>query len=55
MADPRSPTLPVCLGGPWRTHLPRSGPARLSEYEVATTRELEDSELRRTAVYRLLA
>jgi len=45
----------VLVGDPGRTYLPKSGLARLAEYEVATTRELEDSELRRTAVYRLLA
>jgi predicted nicotinamide N-methyase len=43
----------VLVGDPGRTYLPKSGLTRLAEYEVATTRELEDAEVRRTSVYRL--
>lgn len=45
----------VLVGDPGRTYLPKSGLSRVAEYEVATTLELEDREVRRTAVYRLLA
>ena len=43
----------VLAGDPGRSYLPKSGLTRLALYEVATTRELEDREVRRTAVYRV--
>lgn len=43
----------VLAGDPGRSYLPKQGLERLALYEVATTRELEDREVRRTAVYRL--
>jgi predicted nicotinamide N-methyase len=43
----------VLLGDPGRAYLPRSGLQRLAEYDVPTTPELEDTALRRTAVYTL--
>ncbi len=43
----------VLAGDPGRSYLPKHGLERLALYEVATTRELEDREVRRTAVYRL--
>ncbi len=41
----------VLVGDPGRTHLPKDRLTRLSTYTVATTRELEDSDSRRTAVF----
>jgi predicted nicotinamide N-methyase len=43
----------VLLGDPGRAYLPRAGLQRLAEYDVPTTPELEDTALRRTAVYTL--
>jgi len=43
----------VIVGDPGRNYLPREGLALLAEYAVATTRELEDNEVRRTRVYRM--
>jgi predicted nicotinamide N-methyase len=44
----------VYLGDPGRSYFPKSGVERLATYNVATTRELEDREIRETSVYRLL-
>ncbi len=44
----------VLLGDPGRSYFPKAGLARLALYSVATTRELEDREIRETGVYRLL-
>jgi predicted nicotinamide N-methyase len=44
----------VLLGDPGRNYFPKSGVERLATYNVKTTRELEDRELRETGVYRLL-
>src|SRR3569832_698206 len=41
----------VLIGDPGRTYLPRQGLERLAEYQVATTRELEDQEVKRTGVW----
>jgi predicted nicotinamide N-methyase len=43
----------VLLGDPGRTYFPKSGVTRLQTYNVQTTRELEDREIRETSVYRL--
>ena len=43
----------VLIGDPGRTYLPHSRLRRLAEYRVQTTRELEDQEVKRTAVYAL--
>jgi predicted nicotinamide N-methyase len=43
----------VLLGDPGRSYLPKEGLERLATYEVPTTRDLEDSELKRTSVWRL--
>ncbi|WP_439573441.1 class I SAM-dependent methyltransferase [Phreatobacter sp.] len=44
----------VLIGDPGRTYLPRDRLDRLAEYEVPVTRELEDFEIKRTAVWRLV-
>jgi predicted nicotinamide N-methyase len=41
----------VLIGDPGRAYLPREGLAPLAAYEVQTTRELEDREIRRTGVF----
>lgn len=43
----------VLAGDPGRSYLPRQGLTQLALYEVSTTTELEDREVRRTAVYRV--
>jgi predicted nicotinamide N-methyase len=43
----------VLLGDPGRSYFPKSGVAKLATYHVQTTRDLEDSEIRQTSVYRL--
>ncbi len=44
----------VLMGDPSRSYLPRSGLERLAHYAVPTTREIEDSDLRNAAVWRVL-
>ena len=41
----------VLIGDPGRTYFPRSGLQFLAEYQVPTTRELEDLEIKRAAVW----
>jgi predicted nicotinamide N-methyase len=41
----------LLMGDPGRSYFPRTGLVRLAEYQVATTRELEDQEIKRTGVY----
>ena len=43
----------VLVGDPLRTYFPKSGLVLLAEYEVPTTRELEDSAVKRTRVWSL--
>ena len=43
----------VLIGDPGRAYLPREGLIPLAAYEVQTTRELEDREVRRTGVFAL--
>ena len=45
----------VLLGDPGRTYFPDSGVEPLASYDVPTTRDLEDREMRRTSVYLLSA
>ena len=41
----------VLIGDPNRTYFPRSGLVRLAEYQVPTTRELEDLAIKRAGVW----
>jgi predicted nicotinamide N-methyase len=41
----------ILIGDPGRSYFPRTGLIKLAEYQVATTRELEDAEVKRTAVW----
>ncbi len=43
----------VLIGDPGRTYFPKTGLEKLAEYEVPTTRELEDMAVKRTAVWAL--
>ncbi|QBX39019.1 methyltransferase [Brevundimonas sp. S30B] len=43
----------VLIGDPGRTYFPRQGLELLAEYTVATTRELEDQEVKRSRVWRM--
>ena len=43
----------ILIGDPGRAYLPKSGLERLAVYEVPVTRALEDSEVKRTTVWRL--
>ena len=45
----------VYLGDPKRSYFPASGVEKLETYNVETTRELEDREIRETSVFRLVA
>ena len=45
----------VLIGDPGRSYFPRVGLEKLAEYEVPTTRELEDREIKKTAVWTLPA
>jgi predicted nicotinamide N-methyase len=43
----------ILLGDPGRTYFPKEGLTRLAQYNVMTTRELEDREIRETGVWQL--
>ncbi len=45
----------VLLGDPGRAYLPKRGLAELASYSVATSRELEDRDVKLTKVWRVLA
>ncbi len=44
----------VLIGDPGRTYLPRDRLEQIAAYDIPVTRALEDSELKRAAVWRLL-
>ena len=44
----------VLLGDPGRTYLPRERLEKLAEYQVPVTRALEDLEIKRTGVWRVI-
>jgi predicted nicotinamide N-methyase len=41
------------LGDPGRTYFPKTGVEKCAAYQVQTTRDLEDREIRDTGVWRL--
>jgi predicted nicotinamide N-methyase len=43
----------ILIGDPQRTYFPRGRFTQVAQYNVPVTRELEDSEIKRTAVWRL--
>ena len=44
----------VLIGDPGRSYLPRDKLLRIAEYSVPVTRDLEDTEIKQTAVWSLL-
>jgi len=46
-------SMAVLMGDPGRSYFPKQGVEKLALYQVETTRELEDREIRETGVYRL--
>ena len=44
----------ILLVDPGRSYFPKSSLVRLAQYNVQTTRELEDREIRETGVWRLI-
>jgi len=46
--------MEVVIGDPGRAFLPKKDLLELAEYRVATTRAIEDTEIKRTKVFRLL-
>jgi predicted nicotinamide N-methyase len=51
LAAARAAGATVLIGDPGRSYFPRSGLTRLAEYQVPTTRELEDMAVKRTCVW----
>ncbi|MGE5146014.1 MAG: class I SAM-dependent methyltransferase [Candidatus Eiseniibacteriota bacterium] len=43
----------VLIGDPGRTYFPKAGVERIARYSVHTTREIEDTDLRMTGVWRI--
>ncbi|HWY61637.1 MAG TPA: methyltransferase [Rhizomicrobium sp.] len=54
MAWLKSSAAEILLGDPGRAYFPKEGLVRLAQYNVATTRELEDREIRETGVWKLI-
>jgi predicted nicotinamide N-methyase len=51
LAMARNRGVRILLGDPGRSYFPKSGLVKLAEYSVETTRELEDAEVKKTAVW----
>jgi len=51
LAAARAAGATVLIGDPGRSYFPREGLTKLAEYQVPTTRELEDMEVKKTAVW----
>ena len=43
----------VLIGDPQRNYFPRGRFKQVAEYQVSVSRELEDADVKRTAVFRL--
>ena len=53
LGEARAGGARVLIGDPGRSYFPRSGLVKLAEYQVPTTRELEDFAVKKTAVWTL--
>ncbi len=53
LARGRAAGASVLIGDPGRTYFPKDGLVKLAEYQVPTTRELEDMAVKRTCVWTL--
>ena len=51
LAAARDAGATVLIGDPGRTYFPKNGLTKLAEYQVPTTRELEDFEVKKTSVW----
>jgi predicted nicotinamide N-methyase len=51
LAEARGGGATVLVGDPGRSYFPRTGLIKLAEYQVPTTRELEDMAVKRTCVW----
>jgi len=51
LAAARDAGKTVLIGDPGRTYFPKDGLTKLAEYQVPTTRELEDMEVKKTSVW----
>ncbi len=51
LGQARAAGATVLIGDPGRSYFPREGLEKLAEYQVPTTRELEDMEVKKTAVW----
>jgi predicted nicotinamide N-methyase len=51
LAAARGAGATVLIGDPGRSYFPRTGLTRLAEYQVPTTRELEDMAVKKTSVW----
>ena len=51
--EARAAGATVLIGDPGRSYFPREGLQKLAEYQVPTTRELEDMAVKKTAVWAL--
>ena len=51
LAHAKAKGATVLIGDPGRTYFPREGLTKLAEYQVPTTRELEDFEVKKTSVW----
>jgi predicted nicotinamide N-methyase len=49
----RAADRPAYIGDPGRSYLPKDALEKIAEYRVPVTRDLEDAEIKRTAVWRL--
>lgn len=45
---------PVLIGDPGRSYFPKTGLEKLAQFSVATSRDLEDRDVRETGVWRML-
>jgi predicted nicotinamide N-methyase len=53
LAAARAAGATVLIGDPGRSYFPKTGLVKLAEYQVPTTRELEDMAVKKTAVWTL--
>jgi predicted nicotinamide N-methyase len=53
LADAKSRGIDVLIGDPGRSYLPKEKLFRVADYAVPVTRDLEDAEIKKTAVWRL--
>jgi predicted nicotinamide N-methyase len=53
LQDARRQGAAVLIGDPGRTYFPKEGLVQLAEYQVPTTRDLEDFAIKRTGVWTL--